>query len=67
MAVLAALVALGYQVEKSKVSADKTAPPVLSGDEGTTEVTKEIAAFPDGEGIAVEVEAGRAWNGTPCT
>jgi hypothetical protein len=26
-------------------------------------VTMEIDAFHDGEGIALEVEAGRAWNG----
>ncbi len=57
------LAALGYQVEKSKVSTDKIARPVLFGDEGITEVTMEIDAFHDGEGIAVEVEAGRAWNG----
>ncbi len=57
------LAALGYQVEKSKVAADKIARPVLFGDEGATAVTMEIDAFHDGEGIAVEVEAGRAWNG----
>lgn len=55
--------ALGYQVEKGKSSGDKIARPVLFGDEGTTAVTMEIDAFHAGEGVAVEVEAGRAWNG----
>ncbi len=55
--------ALGYQVEKSKGASDKIRRPVLFGDEGRSDVTMEIDAFHDGEGIAVEVEAGRAWNG----
>lgn len=55
--------ALGYQVEKSKGASDKISRPVLFGDEGRSDVTMEIDAFHDGEGIAVEVEAGRAWNG----
>ena len=58
-----ALTALDYQVEKSKTATDKIARPVLFGDEGTAGVTMEIDAFHDGQGIAVEVEAGRAWNG----
>lgn len=58
-----ALAALGYQVERSKMATDKIARPVLFGDEGAADVTMEIDAFHDGLGIAVEVEAGRAWNG----
>ncbi len=57
------LAGLGFQVEKSKTSADKIGRPVLFGDEGATAVTMEIDAFHDGDGVAVEVEAGRAWNG----
>lgn len=57
------LAALGYTVEKGKKAVDKIDRPVLFGDEGTAAVTMEVDAFHDRHGIAVEVEAGRAWNG----
>jgi hypothetical protein len=55
--------AIGFQVEKSKLASDKISRPVLFGDEDQPSVTMEIDAFQDQEGIALEVEAGRAWNG----
>jgi hypothetical protein len=57
------LAAAGYQVEKSKSGADKISRPVLFGESGQAALTMEIDAFHDGLGIAIEVEAGRAWNG----
>jgi hypothetical protein len=57
------LALLGNQVEKSKNASDQISRPVLLGDQGATWVTMEIDAFHDGHAIAVEVEAGRAWNG----
>ena len=55
----AGLEALGYAVESGKAKAQKIARPVLFGENGVAEVSYEIDAFHDGEGIAVEVEAGR--------
>jgi hypothetical protein len=57
------LLALGYTVEKGKKAADKIDRPVLFGEGGASEVTMEVDAFHDELGIAVEVEAGRSWNG----
>lgn len=57
------LSALGYTVEKGKKAVDKIDRPVLFGEGGRAEVTMEVDAFHDGLGIAVEVEAGRSWNG----
>lgn len=57
------LAELGYQVEKSKNASDKISRPVLFGDQGVASVTMELDAFHDEHAIAVEVEAGRAWNG----
>src|SRR3954447_11379201 len=57
------LSALGFTVEKGKNKADKIDRPVLFGDQGSTAVTMEVDAFHDVLGIAVEVEAGRSWNG----
>ncbi len=57
------LAALGYTVEKGKKVAEKIDRPVLFGEGGTAAVTMEVDAFHDGLGLAVEVEAGRAWNG----
>lgn len=54
---------LGFQVERSKAASDKIARPVLFGDEDQPAVTMQIDAFQDRDGIALEVEAGRAWNG----
>lgn len=57
------LAMLGYTVERGKNAADKIDRPVLFGEQGATAVTMEVDAFHDGLGIAVEVEAGRSWNG----
>ncbi len=57
------LAALGYTVEKGKKVTEKIDRPVLFGEGGATAVTMEVDAFHGGFGIAVEVEAGRAWNG----
>ncbi len=57
------LAGLGYTVEKGKKAVDKIDRPVLFGEMGVTAVTMEVDAFHDGLGLAVEVEAGRAWNG----
>jgi hypothetical protein len=57
------LAALGYTVEKGKQAEHKISRPVLFGEGGRPAVTMEVDAFHDELGIAVEVEAGRAWNG----
>ncbi len=57
------LAQLGYTVEKGKKAVDKIDRPVLFGEGGKAEVTMEVDAFHDGLGVAVEVEAGRSWNG----
>jgi hypothetical protein len=54
---------LGYTVEKGKRAEDKISRPVLFGEGGAAQVTMEVDAFHEALGIAVEVEAGRAWNG----
>jgi hypothetical protein len=54
---------LGYTVERGKKSEHKIDRPVLFGEGGRPAVTMEVDAFHDALGIAVEVEAGRAWNG----
>ena len=53
------LEALGFAVERSKRAADRIVRPVLFGENGKAEVSYEIDAFNEQEGIAVEVEAGR--------
>jgi hypothetical protein len=53
------LMALGYEVESGKRAIEKISRPVLFGDEGKPQVSYEIDAFHDAQGIAVEVEAGR--------
>jgi hypothetical protein len=55
--------ALGFEVEQGKQKAGKLPRPVFFGDEGTFLRTYEIDAFEPGEGIALEVEAGRATMG----
>lgn len=57
------LVAAGYTIEKGKAKADKLPRPVLFGEGGHADVTMEIDAFHELHGVALEVEAGRAWNG----
>ena len=51
---------LGYAVESSRSQADRIRRPVLYGSNGRAEVSYDIDAFHDGDGIVVEVEAGRA-------
>jgi hypothetical protein len=57
------LQALGFKVEQGKQKAGKLPRPVFFGDEGTFLRTYEIDAFEPAEGIALEVEAGRATMG----
>lgn len=53
----------GYAVESGKKAAGKIRRPVLFGENGRPEVSYEIDACHDGEGIVVEVEAGRGARG----
>ena len=50
----------GFTVEESKRKSDRIRRPVLYGRNGMPELAYEIDAFNDENGIAVEVEAGRA-------
>lgn len=54
---------MGFTVEKGKKAIDKIPRPVLFGEQRTVAVTMEVDGFDDARGIALEVEAGRAWNG----
>ena len=54
---------LGFDVEDGKQKAGKLPRPVFFGDEGAYLRTYEIDAFEPTEGIALEVEAGRATMG----
>ncbi|WP_159079280.1 hypothetical protein [Plantactinospora sp. BC1] len=54
---------MGFAVETAKTSAGKIRRPVLFGDNGRSEVSYDIDAFHDKEGIVVEVEAGRGARG----
>lgn len=54
---------MGFEVEAGKTSQLKISRPVLFGERGTTKVPMDVDAFHDELGIALEVEAGRAWNG----
>jgi hypothetical protein len=54
---------LGYAVESGKTAASKIRRPVLFGENGVPEVSYEIDAFHDEQGVAVEVEAGRGARG----
>jgi hypothetical protein len=62
-AVLAAvrptLVTLGFDVEAGKKKVDKIRRPVLFGERGAESLAYEVDAFHQGEGIALEIEAGR--------
>ena len=53
------LVALGYEVEASKLRADRVRRPVLFGPRGTERVAYEVDAVHDELGIVIEIEAGR--------
>lgn len=57
------LTGLGYAVESGKMAAGKIRRPVLFGENGRPEVSYEIDACHDGEGVVVEVEAGRGARG----
>lgn len=57
------LVALGYDVEAGKKAGAKVRRPVLFGENGRNELEFQIDAFHDGEGIVLEVEAGRGAKG----
>jgi hypothetical protein len=57
------LQALNFTVETGKQKAGKLPRPVFFGDEGAFLRTYEIDAFEPAEGIALEVEAGRATMG----
>lgn len=58
-----ALIALGYDVEGGKKAADKLRRPVLFGELGSEERAFEVDAFHGGEGVALEIEAGRGTQG----
>ncbi len=57
------LAGLGFAVEQGKKKAGKLPRPVFFGDEGNFLRTYEIDAFEATQGIALEVEAGRATMG----
>ena len=57
------LAALGFAVEGGKTRAGKLPRPVFFGDEGAFLRTYEIDAFESQNGVALEVEAGRATMG----
>jgi hypothetical protein len=57
------LQSLGFEVEQGKQKAGKLPRPVFFGDEGKYLRTYEIDAFEPGQGVALEVEAGRATMG----
>jgi hypothetical protein len=57
------LVGLGFAVEQGKKKEGKLPRPVFFGDEGSFLRTYEIDAFDPEQGIALEVEAGRATMG----
>jgi hypothetical protein len=57
------LQSLGFNVESGKTAAGKIRRPVLYGDNGRAAVSYEIDAFHEGDGVVVEVEAGRGARG----
>lgn len=59
----AGLRSIGFDVERGKTAPDRITRPVLFGEHGAPTVTMDIDAFHDGQGVVLEVEAGRAWNG----
>lgn len=58
-AVRPALITQGFEVEKSKVHADKITRPVLFGEQGSIMVQYDVDAFHPGHQAVLEVEAGR--------
>jgi hypothetical protein len=54
---------MGFKVERGKRQVGKLPRPVFFGDEGSYLRTYEIDAFEPNDGIALEVEAGRATMG----
>jgi hypothetical protein len=62
-AIAPGLAKLGFAVEQGKKKEGKLPRPVFFGDEGTFLRTYEIDAFAPQDGIALEVEAGRATMG----
>lgn len=52
--------AIGFTVEKGKADADKIKVPVLFGLNGNVEKSFNADAFHQGDGVVLEVEAGRA-------
>jgi hypothetical protein len=57
------LLALGFEVEAGKRKAEKLRRPVLFGEQGSEDLAYEVDAFHSGEGIALEVDAGRGARG----
>jgi hypothetical protein len=53
------LMALGFEIEASKIKADKIWRPVLFGELGRPLVAYEVDGFHPEHGIVLEVEAGR--------
>jgi hypothetical protein len=53
------LVSLGFEIEASKMKADKVWRPVLFGEMGRPRVAYEVDGFHPQHGIVLEVEAGR--------
>lgn len=51
---------LGFQIETDKTSSGKIKVPVLYGLNGSTSKTFDADGFHPGEGVVLEVEAGRA-------
>lgn len=58
-AVASGLVGLGFEIELSKMRADTIRRPVLFGGEGTEQVSYEIDAYHEADGIVLEIESGR--------
>jgi hypothetical protein len=58
-----ALVSLGFDVEAGKTKAGKLRRPVLFGELGNESLAYEVDAFHAGDGVALEVEAGRGARG----
>ena len=57
------LTALGFSIEGSKKTADKIRRPVLFGENGRERIAYEVDGYHEGEGIVLEVEAGRGARG----
>lgn len=57
------LVALGFEVEAGKKKAEKIRRPVLFGEQGHESLAYEVDGFQPGQGIALEIEAGRGARG----